>query len=459
MSQVSVTIGARNDMAGGLAAAARDVKKWQAQVNDAQRGTLVLEGEQKVKRAAANITSGILSANSAGEALVSTLGNVENAFKSSLAGGVGAVGMLAVASAVVTAKEKYEQFTASYLKAVNQVRDVSLFGSPAENLRNFETIKQQLDETSRQRKELLSFKGSSLSFLGQAIGGDTEAEKLKALNDRREHLFALEEKSLNRVVHGEEQSLQLTRLRLAGKTDEANLLDAQIKLSEELLKIDSLRLGASDQRLRNVKIEQFVEQAIAGAQKNNMDDAWNEIVKAGREKKKADDAMVGDRQDEHVKAFEAQQKATAQGRAEFGAREMSRIQERTAEIHALAGSAKENEVNAAKKQAVDQAQAGFEKTQADVAGFGKTGSEKRAEARAARAQSRDDRRRAGREAERLERQDRKLGRNALSPEEKRAVRDTIQKQMEDYRSGKSLEQHLANIEGIMHGLDVMLVKR
>lgn len=454
MAAVSVTIGAENKTKAGLDAAKSDVRKWKADVdkiaNGRGGGGVVLEGDNKVKRSMANITSGLLQANNAGEAVISTLSGLENIFRSSLAGGVAATGMLVLASATMTANGEYEKLTENWKKSVGDIRNVNLFGNAADNMQAFTVIKNQFDELTKAQKQLFTFKGSALSFLGQSVGGDTKEEKLKQIDNRKAYLLELEENTVNRIVELEEKSLEVNKLKAAGKTEEAKKLQDQIALSSELLRIDGMRLNQGSERLKNIKTEQFVQLQLAGMQAKwdkSMGDAWDEMVKTARGKKADEDKE--EQRVRELREFEAEQKS------KWLAEEEKKKAEAAADAKEVADVADQR----AQNRAVKNEQERFEAEQEATSKIGMTGAQEQAMRKNERTLDIGDRRRAAREVEKIDRESRKMGKGALTQEQRANLGAEIVGKLKDQRDGTAEAKHLAAIEKIMNKIDGVIERK
>lgn len=458
MSQVSVIIGARNEISAGLADAARDLNKWEQRVRQsASNQAGAFEKENKVKRAFANFSTDILQANSAAEALMATGTALGASLKTSLGTGLIVGGFLALGSAAFTAKTEIEQLAASATANKAKFSNIFFTGSGADAFASIGEARIEVRKLGDELASLETVKGRFKNLLSQVAGGeylgDRRARVSGELVSSQSYEFALSEMALE----SQKKQLEIIKLKAAGREAEAKELERTVALEDKLRALDESRLGPRAAEFRELARQQSY------AQQDIEDQA--ELNKLQKEREEAAKRILAieqqeRRQKEEMAELEAK---IARDRAEMYDRierdELARKQrELDEQISASVENANRENTDEANRQVAQEKLDEFNE-QMGVGKIGMRQTDRNRLQRAAERQEADDKRRAGREAEREDRARRKKGEAVMTPEEKRRMRDGFQRSIEEDRNGGAMRRHLANIDEIMARLDNTLIKK
>lgn len=331
MSDVTVRIGANTaELQGGLQRSRAEVQKFGDQVEQQSKRIKglqffpnpddILKGQKKVQGATADLARGLINAQSAGDALASSLESVTAGLKLGIVGGAAAAIGVTLVSKLIEAQDAARAFD----EAIREIGTDS-GGASSRGLGEFESritsIREKLKEMQTDKGWLSNAVEAVRQSFADAWGGQTVGEKK---DDQHAQLMQELEVARNNVAKKMQQANEIASLKFQGKDEEADLLKIQYDYEEKIGKAISQQ---NNELVKQLKFRQQLEEAAARQtatdKRLNADvaeyNAQNE--KAEKEQKAGDDAAKQakdqyDKEDEerakHFDQMVAQQKAANQ---------------------------------------------------------------------------------------------------------------------------------------------------
>lgn len=159
-------------------------------------------------------------------------------------GPIGAIagGVAAVAAAFYTMGESASESFKKVIKDSREFRAESALlvqSTNAENLAdNLSKVREQMNALNERKDSLNSFMGD----LGARIGGGNTSEMRRGLDEEKAKQAEVYGRMVDRVLITSNQELEVSRLTLAGRKEEADALERKYQLQSRIVAIDQLRI-------------------------------------------------------------------------------------------------------------------------------------------------------------------------------------------------------------------------